>query len=179
MYDIELNEGWVNVGIDHDTPRFAVASIHRWWNFLGRHRYPDATELLVTGDGGGSNGHRPRAWKFHLHQLAQETGLIIRVCHFPPGASKWNKIEHRLFSQISLNWRGSALISYETVVNLIANTRNDKGLEVTAKLDRRKYPLSEKITNKQLRRLNIEREEFHGDWNYALLPAQLPVSRRQ
>jgi len=176
VYDIEANEGWVNVGMDHDTPRFAVASIRRWWDLLGRHRYPDATELLITADGGGSNGHRPRAWKYHLHRLAQETGLTIRVCHFPPGASKWNKIEHRLFSQISLNWRGRALISYETVVNLIANTRNANGLEVVAKLDRRKYPLKERITDKQLRLLNLERDDFHGDWNYALLPAQPPTS---
>lgn len=170
VYDLQHNEGWVNVGTDHDTPRFAVASIRRWWDLLGRHRYTDAKELLITADGGGSNGYRARAWKLHLQKLADETGLTIRVCHFPPGASKWNKIEHRLFSQISLNWRGRALISYETVVKLIANTRNAKGLKVRAKLDRRTFPLGETVSDHQFKTINLQRDDFHGDWNYTIAP---------
>ena len=176
IYDLERNEGWVNVGTDHDTPRFAVASIQRWWTLAGRHRYPEATELLITADGGGSNSYRARAWKFHLQKFARATGLTIRVSHFPPGASKWNKIEHRLFSQISLNWRGRPLVSYETIVSLISNTRNAAGLKVAAKLDRRSYPLKEKISDAEFQALNICHDEFHGDWNYSIHPTPIDAN---
>ena len=166
VYDIANNEGWVNVGIDHDTASFAVESIRRWWDIMGCKSYPDAKKLLITADCGGSNGSRVRLWKTELQKLADETGLEISVCHFPPGTSKWNKIEHRLFSQITINWRGKPLTSYEVVVNLIAATTTSKGLEVKCMLDTNKYPTGIKIEKKQIEELGIIPDEFHGEWNY-------------
>lgn len=166
VYDITNNKGWVNVGIDHDTASFAVESIRRWWNMMGCKSYPEAKKLLITADCGGSNGSRVRLWKTELQKLADETGLKISVCHFPPGTSKWNKIEHRLFSQITMNWRGKPLTSYEVVVNLIAATRTSKGLEVKCMLDTNKYPTGIKIEKKQVEELGIIPDEFHGEWNY-------------
>ena len=166
VYDIANNEGWVNVGIDHDTASFAVESIRRWWNMMGCKVYPEANKIMITADGGGSNGSRVRLWKTELQKLADETGLDILVCHFPPGTSKWNKIEHRLFSHISMNWRGKPLTSYEVIVNLIAGTTTKKGLKVKCTLDTNKYPTGIKITKKQIEELNIQKEKFHGEWNY-------------
>ncbi len=170
VFDVADNSGFVNVGTDHDTPAFAVASIGAWWNMVGRKRYPDSKDLFITADAGGSNGHRPRAWKLELQQLADRLGIAIHVSHFPPGTSKWNKIEHRLFSFISINWRGRPLRTYETVINLISNTTNRGGLVVHAKLDKRRYPTGRKISAKEMKTLNIEREPFHGDWNYTVRP---------
>jgi hypothetical protein len=170
VYDIGRNTGFVNVGTDHDTGAFAVASIRGWWRYEGRKLYPDASELLITADGGGSNGSRLRIWKFSLQKLADETGLSIVVCHFPPGTSKWNKVEHRLFSFISSNWRGEPLRDYETIVNLIARTTTAKGLKVTCRLDRRKYPVGRKVSNEEMKWVNLERHKFHGDWNYTIRP---------
>jgi len=171
VYDVTENEGWVSVGIDHDTAEFAVESIRRWWRTMGRPRYPGAARLLITADGGGSNGSRVRLWKTALQRLANETGLSIAVCHFPPGTSKWNKIEHRLFSFISQNWRGKPLISHEVIVNLIAATTTKKGLKVECALDTNRYPSGVKVTDKELSRVNIERDPFHGEWNYTISPA--------
>jgi transposase len=173
VYDITNNEGWVNVGIDHDTASFAVESILRWWNLMGCKSYPDAKKLLITADCGGSNGSRVRLWKTELQKLTDEIGLEISVCHFPPGTSKWNKIEHRLFSQITLNWRGKPLTSYEVIVNLIAATTNSKGLEVKCMLDTNKYPTGIKIEKKQVEELGIIRDEFHGEWNYTFKPKNM------
>jgi len=173
VYDITNNEGWVNVGIDHDTASFAVESIRRWWNIMGCKSYPDAKKLLITADCGGSNGSRVRLWKTELQKLTDEIGLEISVCHFPPGTSKWNKIEHRLFSQITLNWRGKPLTSYEVVVNLIAATKNSKGLEVKCMLDTNKYPTGIKIEKKQVEELGIIHDEFHGEWNYTFKPKNM------
>lgn len=170
VFDVADNSGFVNVGTDHDTPAFAVASIGAWWNLVGRKRYPEAKDLFITADAGGSNGHRPRAWKLELQQLADKLGIAIHVSHFPPGTSKWNKIEHRLFSFITMNWRGRPLRTYETVINLISNTTNRGGLVVRAKLDKRRYPKGQKISPKEMRSLNIERDGFHGDWNYIVRP---------
>lgn len=170
VFDVADNSGFVNVGTDYDTPVFAVASIESWWRLVGRERYPGATELFITADAGGSNGHRPRAWKVELQRLADKLGIAIHVSHFPPGTSKWNKIEHRLFSFISINWRGRPLRTYETVVNLIGNTTTRGGLVVRAKLDKRRYPTGKKIPPKVMRTLNIERDSFHGDWNYTIKP---------
>jgi len=170
VYDVARNEAWVSVGSDHDTPAFAVASIRQWWRTMGRRAYPAATELLITADAGGSNGYRARAWKLELQELADETQLRIHVCHFPPGTSKWNKIEHRLFCHITQNWRGRPLTSFETVVNLIGNTRTRKGLRVKARLDSRKYPTGIEITKTQMGQLALHRDSFHGDWNYELRP---------
>ncbi|MCO5381332.1 MAG: ISAzo13 family transposase [Methanosarcina barkeri] len=170
VYDIANNEGWVNVGIDHDTASFAVESIRRWWNLMGCKSYPDAKKLLITADCGGSNGSRVKLWKTELQKLTDEIGLEISVCHFPPGTSKWNKIEHRLFSQITLNWRGKPLTSYEVVVNLIAATTTSKGLEVKCMLDTNKYPTGIKIEKKQVEKLGIILDEFHGEWNYTFKP---------
>jgi len=170
VYDIGRDEGWVNVGIDHDTGEFAVASVERWWRTMGRKAYPDAGEVFVVGDGGGSNGSRNRLWKTSLQDLADRTGLTIHVSHLPPGTSKWNKIEHRLFSQIALNWRGKPLVSHETIVSLIAATTNNAGLKVRAKLDTRSYPKGIKVTDDEMETLNIHRHDFHGEWNYALHP---------
>jgi hypothetical protein len=170
VYDITANEGFVNVGTDHDTPVFAVTSIETWWRRVGSKRYPNARELFITADAGGSNGYRSHVWKHELQRLADKLDLSVHVSHFPPGTSKWNKIEHRLFSFISMNWRGRPLRSYETIVNLIGNTTNRGGLIVCARLDRRKYPIGKKVSRKQLRELNIERDDFHGDWNYVIRP---------
>ena len=170
IYDMKLNEGYVNVGIDHDTAEFAVQSIKKWWECMGKKRYPDAKRLLITADGGGSNGSRVKLWKIELQKFATETGLEISVCHLPPGTSKWNKIEHRLFSFITKNWRGKPLVSYEVIVNLIANTRTDKGLKVECSIDRDSYEKGIKISNEEMLKLNIRMDEFHGEWNYTIAP---------
>ena len=170
IYDLARNAGFVNVGTDHDTGEFAVASIRGWWRHEGKKIYPGAQKLLITADGGGSNGSRLRLWKLELQKLADETGLSISVCHFPPGTSKWNKVEHRLFSFITSNWRAEPLRGYETIVNLIARTTTVKGLKVTCKLDRRKYPTGRKISDEEMKRVNVERNKFHGEWNYVIKP---------
>ena len=170
IYDIGRNVGFVNVGTDHDTGAFAVASIRGWWRSEGTRIYAKASRILITADGGGSNGWRLRLWKLELQQFADETGLRVSVCHFPPGTSKWNKIEHRLFSFISSNWRGEPLRDYETIVNLIARTTTAKGLKVTCRLDHRKYPTGRKVSNEEMKRLNLKREKFHGEWNYVIKP---------
>ena len=168
VYDIGADAAWVSVGTDHDTSAFAVQTIRRWWFSMGKQRYPGATQLTITADGGGSNGHRVRLWKLELSRLAQETGLDIEVHHFPPGTSKWNKIEHRLFSFITMNWRGRPLISHEVIVNLIASTKTRSGLTVRAELDTAQYPKGLVISDAQLATVKIERNEFHGDWNYRI-----------
>ena len=173
-FDPVQNAGYVNVGVDHDTADFAVESIRRWWKLMGTETYPTAKELLVTADCGGSNGYRLRAWKFGLQALADELELKISVCHFPPGTSKWNKIEHRLFSHITQNWRGRPLVSHEVIVNLIASTTTRTGLRVQATLDTGSYPKGRKITEKQLATVNLERSEFHGEWNYTIKPRPSP-----
>lgn len=170
IYDVGRNEGFVNVGTDHDTGAFAVASIRGWWQFEGRRLYPKARTLVITADGGGSNGSRLRLWKLELQKFADETKLRISVCHFPPGTSKWNKIEHRLFSFISSNWRGEPLRDYETIVNLIAKTTTAKGLKVVCCLDRRTYPTGRKVTDEEMMTVNLKRNKFHGDWNYVIRP---------
>jgi hypothetical protein len=170
VYDLGRNVGWVSVGVDHDTAAFAVESIRRWWRWMGRRSYPQAKRLLITADSGGSNGARVRLWKWELQQLADETGLEISVGHFPPGTSKWNKIEHRLFSFISQNWRGKPLISHEVVINLIAATTTTTGLSVKSKLDTNAYPAGLKVTDQQMAELQLRRDRFHGDWNYRLVP---------
>jgi hypothetical protein len=170
VYDLTRNAGWVSVGVDHDTAAFAVNSIRRWWRTMGRRRYPRARTLLVTADSGGSNGSRTRLWKWELQKLATETGLSICVRHLPPGTSKWNKIEHRLFSFISQNWRGKPLTSLAVIVNLIAATRTRGGLRVRCEIDSGRYPKGEKITDEQFSTINLKREEFHGDWNYTIRP---------
>jgi hypothetical protein len=170
VYDLAQNTGWVNVGIDHDTASFAVASIQRWWEELGRTVYPQATRLLITADGGGSNGSRVRLWKLELQRLADETGLTIQVCHLPPGTSKWNKIEHRLFAQISQNWRGKPLVSYEVIVSLIAATTTTTGLQVHCQLDGNAYPTGRKVTDAEYATIRLEPDPFHGEWNYTIRP---------
>ena len=170
VLDVADNSAFVNVGTDHDTPVFAVTSIAAWWKRMGSKRYPEARELFITADAGGSNGYRSRVWKVELQRLSDELGISIHVSHFPPGTSKWNKIEHRLFSFITMNWRGRPLRTYETVVNLIGNTTNSGGLVVRAALDRRRYPVGKKVTAKQMRELSIERHHFQGDWNYTIRP---------
>ena|SRR5487761_1943298 len=170
IYDLGRNAGFVNVGTDHDTGAFAVASIRGWWRSEGRRLYPNADMILITADGGGSNGSRLRLWKLELQKFADQTGLSISVCHFPPGTSKWNKIEHRLFSFITSNWRGEPLRDYETIVNLIARTTTAKGLKVTCRLDRRKYPTGRKVSDEEMENINVERNKFHGDWNYVIRP---------
>jgi hypothetical protein len=171
VYDIADNAGWVSVGIDHDTSAFAVNTIRRWWQTMGRNRYPKARTLIITADGGGSNGSRVRLWKMELQTLATELDIEITVCHLPPGTSKWNKIEHRLFSFITQNWRGRPLVSYQTIVQLIANTTTDTGLTVRSELDTNDYPSGIKITDAQIEALNLHRHDFHGDWNYTIKPA--------
>jgi hypothetical protein len=173
VYDLGADEGWVSVGDDADTAAFAVATIGRWWAQMGRPRYPKATRLLICADAGGSNGYRIRAWKVELAKLAKETGLEITVAHFPPGTSKWNKIEHRLFSFITMNWRGRPLTSYRVMVQLIANTTTTKGLKVNAALDEGYYPTGVKITKEELAAVPITRDSFHGDWNYTIHPKPL------
>ena len=171
VYDPLTNTGWVSVGVDHDTAQFAVESIRRWWLRMGSRNYPKATELLITADGGGSNGSRCRLWKVELQSLVNETGLSISVSHFPPGTSKWNKIEHRMFSHITENWRGRPLISREVVVNLIANVSTSAGLHIQAELDLNEYPSGIKVTDAQMKQLNIQPADFHGsDWNYTISP---------
>ncbi len=170
IYDVAANTGWVSVGADHDTSAFAVETLRRWWNTVGRHRYPDTDRLLICADGGGSNGYRVRAWKIELAAFAIETGLTITVCHLPPGTSKWNKIEHRMFSQITLNWRGRPLTSHQIIVDLIGATSTTTGLTVRAELDTGTYPTGIKYTNKQVDALSITRHDFHGEWNYCVSP---------
>jgi predicted ArsR family transcriptional regulator len=171
VYDLTAAEGWVSVGITSDTASFAVNSIISWWEHLGRVRYPSAHTLTITADAGGSNNPRTRLWRYELQRLANSTGLSIRVCHFPPGTSKWNKIEHRMFSFVSLNWRGKPLESLEMIVNLIANTSTSTGLKLYAQLDRRTYERGIEITDEQLAAVNITRHTFHGDWNYTITPS--------
>jgi len=170
VYDMANNQGWVNVGINHDTAQFATNSIRRWWHEMGQRRFPKASQLLITADGGGSNGHRSRLWKVSLQALADDLGLMLCVCHFPPGTSKWNKIEHRLFSFITQNWRGQPLVSLRTIVNLIAGTTTRTGLIVKAALDTNKYVTKIKVSDEELERLRLQRHRFHGDWNYTISP---------
>ncbi len=170
VYALGQNRGWVNVGVDHDTATFAVESIRRWWYSMGRPVYPQAQRLLITADSGGSHGARLRLWKWELQQLANETGLQISVSHFPPGTSKWNKIEHRLFSFISQNWRGNPLVSHEVIINLIAATTTSTGLRVRSELDTNRYPAGTRVTKEQMAEINLQRDDFHGEWNYTILP---------
>jgi len=170
VYDLGQNAGWVSVGTDHDTSAFAVESIRRWWNMMGRETYPGTRQLLITADSGGSNGSRVRLWKLELQKLADETGLEISVCHFPPGTSKWNKIEHRLFSFITKNWRGKPLVSHEVIVNLIAATTTRTGLRVQSQLDTGKYPKGIKVGKQEFAAIQLRTDTFHGEWNYAILP---------
>jgi hypothetical protein len=179
VYDLGANAGWVSVGIDHDTPEFAVESIYCWWRQMGRKTYPEARELLITADGGGSNGSRARLWKVALQRMADATGLKISVCHFPPGTSKWNKIEHRMFCHITRNWRGRPLESLEVVVNLIASTTTAKGLRVRAALDTDEYPTGIKVDDSMMATLQLTPDKFHGDWNYAIAPAESGRFKKQ
>jgi hypothetical protein len=170
VYDLANNEGWVSVGVDHDTSAFAVETIRRWWHSMGQPAYPKARQLLITADSGGSNGSRVRLWKVELQRLADETGLELRVCHLPPGTSKWNKIEHRLFSFISQNWRGKPLVTHQVVVDLIAATSTKAGLKVRAQIDPNLYPPGLKVSDQEVAALHIERDTFHGEWNYKISP---------
>jgi hypothetical protein len=172
VYDLTRNAGWVSVGIDHDTASFAVRTILRWWQKMGRPLYREASALLITADGGGSNGSRVRLLKWELQQMANRTGLSISVCHFPPGTSKWNKIEHRLFSYISANWRGQPLVSLAVIINLIASTRTVTGLRVRSELDHGSYPKGQKVSEERMADLNLERHRFQGNWNYTIHPKQ-------
>lgn len=172
IYDLGKNTGFVNIGTDHDTAAFAVASIKGWWRHEGKRLYPKTKALLITADGGGSNGYRLRLWKYELQKLSDYTGLAISVCHFPPGTSKWNKVEHRLFSFISSNWRGEPLLDYETIVNLIAGTTTAKGLKVTCRLDHRNYPVGKEISDAQFAMVNLIPDDFHGEWNYSIRPSR-------
>ena len=171
VYDLAHNEGWVSVGINHDTAQFAVQTIRTWWEEMGRLRYPDANGLLITADSGGSNGYRLRLWKVELQKLADELGLLIAVCHLPPGTSKWNKIEHRMFSVISQNWRGKPLVSYGTIVNLIGATTTQTGLQIQCRLDDRDYPTGVRVTDRELAEVNLLQDDFHGEWNYFIIPS--------
>lgn len=171
VYDLRRDEGWVSVGIDHDTASFAVNAIRRWWRQMGRGAYPRARSLVITADAGGSNGPRVRLWKWELQRLANRTGLAITVCHFPPGTSKWNKIEHRLFSHIAMNWRGTPLVSLAAIVSLIASTHSRSGLRVRSEIDRRPYPDGVTVTDAQMATVRLKRHAFHGDWNYTIQPA--------
>ena len=173
VYDLTNNDGWVSVGIDHDTAEFAVESIKKWWYKMGKEKYENADKLLITADGGGSNGRRNKLWKKQLQDFSNEINLEIHMCHFPPGTSKWNKIEHRLFSNISKNWRGKPLISYEVIVNLIASTVTTKGLKVKCEMDKNKYKTGIKVTDKEMKDIDINKDEFHGEWNYVI-----PKTRR-
>ena len=170
VYDLSRDEGWVSVGIDHDTASFAMNAIRSWWQKMGRTVYGGASHLTVTADGGGSNGSRSRLWKWELQQFANRTGLTITVCHYPPGTSKWNKIEHRLFSYIAMNWRGKALTSLATIVSLIGTTTTTSGLRVRSEIDKRSYPKGVTITDEQMQQLHLKRHQFHGDWNYTIHP---------
>ena len=170
VYDLTYNQGWVSVGIDHNTAEFAVETMRHWWYEMGQEFYPAAEELLVTADAGGSNGSRPRLWKVALQGLSNETGLRITVCHFPPGTSKWNKIEHRMFCHITKNWSGTPLVSRTVIVNLIGNTKTETGLRIKAKLDLKTYLKGIKVTDDEIASLNIEKDKFHGEWNYTISP---------
>jgi transposase len=170
VYDVTQNAGWVSVGVDHDTAAFAAQSIRRWWESMGSQAYPKAAKLLITADAGGSNGARVRLWKLELQKLADQTGLEISICHLPPGTSKWNKIEHRLFSFISQNWRGKPLVSHQVIVNLISATTTKTGLRVRAEIDPGKYPKGVKVSDEEVASIRIARDEFHGEWNYTILP---------
>ena len=172
VYDLQRDEGWVSVGVDHDTASFAVNAIRRWWHQMGRAAYPHARSLVVTADAGGSNGTRLRLWKWELQRFATRTGLTITVCHLPPGTSKWNRIEHRLFSHIAMNWRATPLISLATIVSLIASTHSRSGLRVRSELDRRRYPAGVTVTDGQMATLRLQRHRFHGDWNYTIHPTK-------
>ena len=173
VYDLNRNEGWVTVGVDHDTASFAVNAIRRWWRLMGRPAYPGATSLLITADAGGSNGPRLRLWKWELQRFANRTGLSITICHFPPGTSKWNKIEHRLFSHIAMNWRGKPLVSLAAIVNLIGSTRTDTGLRVRSEIDRGSYPKGVAVTDDQMAKVQLKPHRFHGDWNYTIRPKRI------
>jgi len=175
VYDLRRNEGWVSVGVDHDTASFAVNTIRRWWKVMGRAAYPTATSLLITADAGGSNGPRVRLWKWELQQFANRTGLTITVCHFPPGTSKWNRIEHRLFSHIATNWRGKPLVSLAAVVSLIAATRTTTGLRVRSEIDRRRYPKGVVVSEDQMHQVRLRPHAFHGEWNYTIRPKRKSV----
>jgi len=168
IYDINMNNGFVNVGIDHNTSEFAVESIRQWWNKIGKKNYPNTKELLICADGGGSNASRSRLWKFYLQKFANKTGLKITVCHFPPGTSKWNKIEHKMFSFISMNWRGKPLINYEVIINLIEGTKTRKGLKIKAKMDKNIYELKQKVSNKEFEKINLEEHKINSKWNYTI-----------
>ena len=170
VYDEATNSGWVSVGIDHDTAEFAVETVRRWWRHMGSEVYPQATRLLITADGGGSNGSRCRLWKGELQKLADELGLRISVCHFPPGTSKWNKIEHRMFCHITENWRGRPFVSREVVVNLIGHTTTKTGLAIRSELDENHYPTGREVTAQQMESLAIKQDKFHGEWNYTIQP---------
>jgi hypothetical protein len=172
VYDLASNKGWVSVGINDDTAQFAAASIRRWWTEMGRERFPHARELLITADGGGSNSSRNRLWKKSLQELADELGLTLQVCHFPPGTSKWNKIEHRLFCFITKNWRGWPLMTYEVIVNLIASTTTESDLIVRAALDPNAYETSVEVSDQELSSLRVTLNKFHGDWNYSIKPCR-------
>jgi hypothetical protein len=179
VYDIANNVGWVSVGTDHDTACFAVNAIRRWWKTMGKKRYPKATRLMISADGGGSNGYRVRLWKIELQKLADELKLPITVCHLPPGTSKWNKLEHRLFSFITVNWRGKPLRSYRTIVQLIAATTTQAGLKVRAELDENKYPKGLKVSDAQLATVKLSPHAFHGDWNYTISSTRKASTRRK
>jgi transposase len=170
VFDLTNNQGWVSVGIDHDTSRFATATIRRWWRQMGTRRFPAAKRLMITADGGGSNAARSRLWKVALQELADQIGLKLQVCHFPPGTSKWNKIEHRLFCHITQNWRGKPLLSHEVIVSLIANTSTQAGLKVRAALDTNSYPTGQKVADAEMAKLKLTPADFHGEWNYSLAP---------
>ena len=174
VYDLHRDEGWVSVGIDHDTASFAVNAIRRWWQRMGRPAYPHARSLVITADAGGSNGSRLRLWKWELQQFANRTGLTITVCHFPPGTSKWNRIEHRLFSHIAMNWRGTPLVNLATIVSLIGSTHSRAGLRVRSELDRRRYPGGITVLDAQMAAVHLDRHNFHGDWNYTIRPTKHP-----
>jgi transposase len=176
VYDLGRNAGWVNVGIDHETAAFAVQSIRSWWNQVGQQQYPEAKRLLISADGGGSNGSRVRLWKWELQQLADETGLAITVCHLPPGTSKWNKIEHRLFAWISQNWRGKPLVSYAVILQLIAATTTETGLTVQCQLDTNSYPAGRKVSDEEMATLSIQPDAFHGEWNYTISPRDISIN---
>jgi hypothetical protein len=174
VYDLSRNEGWVSVGIDHDTARFAVHAIERWWEVMGRQRYPEAPSLLISADCGGSNGARLRLWKWELQQFADRSGIEITVSHLPPGTSKWNKIEHRLFSHIAMNWRGKPLVDLATIVSLIGSTTTQTGLRVRSEIDPGSYPTGIQITDAQMATIHLERHEFHGEWNYTIPSSSRP-----
>ncbi len=176
VYDLSRNEGWVSVGISRDTAEFAAESIRRWWNEMGCFTYPNATRLLITADGGGSNGYRIRLWKREVQALSNELGILIQICHFPPGTSKWNKIEHQIFSFMTMNWRGRPLDSLGTIVNLIASTTTQKGLRIKADADLSEYKTGIKVSNDEMAQLNITRDSFHGEWNYKIMPQEQNVS---